>query len=262
MDVLFGALGAIIFLFIVVPKGGAPPDEKKVVPVNIDEKSGKLFGDYLAVFEDLQVGDSLLVLATGKATFPSRKDCPPPVVCPECPECPECPKCPETKVENGNFKEPPVQSKPDLVYRPSVPSKFSIEIHWKETKNNVDLYVCKNGKCVFGKDSNRRNKDIGAWSSGKEMNTLGQYFKKSNLRTTMEAVRQIDELLPGSYSIQAVFKESEMNESGVEVTCLVYSERNNNPQVETFTRTISLNPGQKIQLGTVDVLPDGNFTLR
>ena len=200
-----------------------------------------------------------MVLATGEAVFPTKSDCPPPVPCPECPLCPECPEV-KKEIQKEKFTERPSETKPNLVYRPSVPSIFSIEIHWKDVKNNVDLYVCKNNNCVFG--NKRKVNSIGAWSSGKEVNTLGQFFKKTNFRTTMEAVRQVDELIPGTYSIQAVFKQSDVGESNIEVTCLVYSKRQNDPQVETTTKFLSLNPGQKIQIATVDVLPDGNFILK
>ena len=86
---------------------------------------------------------------------------------------------------------------------PSVPARVSFELKWANAADNVDLFVCQGNDCVFG--NNKRDKNIGDWDSGKSRNRLFG----NDLRTNQEAVRQFDRINPGTYTVYAVFKESD-----------------------------------------------------
>lgn len=259
LDLLFGALGSIIFMFIIVPKGGAPPNPNKAIPVALDMVSGKLFGDFSKISENAKVGDTLLVLATGLGTFPISKNCPPQIICPPCPPQKPCPEI--DKPLASTFKDPPKAS--GLEFRPSLACKFSIEIHWNNEQNNVDLYVCKSGVCVSGQSSKRTNNQIGSWDSGKSLNNWKELLKKKDYRNKFEAVRQISQLIPGTFEIYAVFKESSLGDSNVEIKGMIYSELDGGrPQVQMLNNVLSLNPNTKVLLGTCVLASDGTFTFR
>lgn len=263
MDVLFGALGAIIFLFIVVPKGGAPPDEKIVIPVYVDEGKQMIFGEFKQALPDLVIGDSAVIVASSLSKFPTAKDCPPPVICPPCPECPTCPPCPPVD------KPPvdPIDESPDVVttttdypIRPAVPSAFSIEIIWDDADMNVDLWVCRGQTCVHGHRRNRRNRDIGVWYPDLGETTFVGLFTRSSLRSNIEAVRQIDERIPGTFDIYGYFKESDIPASNVDVKVFVYSDADAGPKMKGFKANLTLGSPRK-KLATVELMPDGTFRL-
>ncbi|KAA0992864.1 hypothetical protein [Dyadobacter aurulentus] len=270
LDVICGALGAVIFLFIAVPKGGSAPGKKQQVSMSYDTVHNQFFATISDSLKAKRPGDTLLVVLTDYKPIPGIA---------ECPECADCPE-PAPVASAGDYKSPaplskteprkdsatrPViasETKPDDFKKskyqgdpPGVPCKVSFEISWGDLGDNVDLLVCKNNKCVSG--GSREIKDIGQWDSGKAKTK----FFGSDLRTTQEAVRQFDKILPGEYQIYAVFKESTKNNTSVYVRGLVYSKSPEGEEKgEPFSTTLQLK-APKALVATVTMQENGQFDL-
>lgn len=286
LDMLSGALGAVIFLFIITPKGGAPAAKTHQVAASIDTLHNQIFGGLHDSLSTKSIGDTLLVLIKGFEKMPTIEDCPecpPPMECPprrKCPECPECPECPGLPSANDvatasgtNPGRQPGQSKPppsppvntsrpgtgqgDNDYKgdpPAVPCNVSFEINWKDMGDNVDLIVCKDGNCVNGRK--KKHKDIGQWSSGITPTSIFG----TDFRTSQEAVRQFREIIPGKYTLKALFKESEKNNPKVDISGLIYTKTLEGEQKgERFSKTLQRD-GKGVNLGTVVLRADGTFT--
>ncbi len=139
---------------------------------------------------------------------------------------------------------------------PSVPARLSFELNWADKNDNVDLFVCQGNNCVFG--NRKRDSKIGNWDSGKSRNRLFG----NDLRTNQEAVRQFDDILPGTYTIYAMFKESGSKKTSVAVNGLIYTkDAKGKPRGETYKRTLKL-AETRTRLITVVVKADGTFTTR
>jgi len=277
LDILSGALGAVLFLFIVVPKGGKSAELNQPLAITLDTVQGKFFGDLPDSLWNAKAGDSILSLVVHYDRMPEFKECPPPVRCPKCPKCPDI----KSPVKRAKEKEAtpqalasakpsssvssareirtpaPEESRKASTYTgdlPSVPCKFSVEIKWEDISENVDLFLCKDGSCVYG--AKRKNQGIGFWDSGKSKTSLFG----GDLRTTQEAVRQFDKIIPGKYDIYAQFKFSEKNQSQIRVEGLVYTkEDRSKEQGETFVVNLPLNPKERTKIGTVSVHENGSF---
>lgn len=277
LDILSGALGAVLFLFIVVPKGGKSPELNKPLAITLDTVQGKFFGNLPDSLWSARPGDSILSLVINYDRMPEFMECPPPVRCPECPKCPPVAKTKTTSKEQVSppaeiassrsaLPEPPTpdvaapareERRQAAAYTgdlPSVPCKFSVELKWEDISENVDLFLCKDGACVYG--ARRRSASIGFWDSGKSKTSIFG----GDLRTTQEAVRQFDAVIPGKYDIFAQFKYSEKNQSSIRVEGLVYAKQaKGKEQGETFVTNLPFNPKERNKIGTVNVLEDGSF---
>ncbi len=285
LDLLSGALGAVIFLFIITPKGGDPSAKVHQVVASIDTLHRQLFGELPDSLLRKSTGDTLLVLVAGIAEMPGKEECPP-IPAPR--PCPACPSCPDSKpadrpiaakpVTVPDLKKPkpsPVAEKtkpafdpqpvlvntpePPQAYKgdpPSVPCRVSFEISWEDISDNVDLFVCKNGNCVYG--ARRKNTKIGFWDSGKSRTSLFG----GDVRTTLEAVRQFDKPIPGKYNLYAQFKDSQKERRSVTIRGLVYTRDNKNKQRgERFYKALSLDKKKRTLIGTVELKADGTFIL-
>ncbi|WP_236979743.1 hypothetical protein [Membranihabitans maritimus] len=280
LDLLSGALGAVIFLFIVVPKGeGEAPAVQPQLSVMYDTVQQQFFGEIPDSLLDKIVGDSLLAVVVDYKKMPSIENCPPPKKCPECPEIPKQndlvtnSKTSERTVEKAVKKIPaPEIPTPELSKNtaepekptprtsrydgplPSVPCSFSIELKWEDEKDNVDLYVCKDGDCVFGA---RRYRDfIGFWDSGKSRTSIFG----GDLRTSQEAVRQFDGIIPGEYTILAQYKESPEPKDRLSINGLVYTNSaESGEQGEKFTISLPLSERERTRVGVMNVNADGSF---
>ncbi len=287
LDVLSGALGAVIFLFIITPKGGRPAAKTQQVTVAIDTLHKQVFGSLHDSLLNKDIGDTLLVLVTEFKKMPSVEDCP------DCPPPIICPECPKVRRDRGNVVDKNVQPensptqdvtvKPDKhdpvtpappnnpntqnggehsgsnEYNgdpPSVPCKVSFEVIWEDIGDNVDLFVCKGKDCVYGASGKRNNNNIGQWDPGKSKTK----FLGSDLRTTQEAVRQFDKILPGTYKIYAHFKESGKGKNSVSVKGLVYTRGvGGREKGETFFKSLPLSKQERTLLGTVELKENGEF---
>lgn len=270
LDLITGALGAVIFLFIITPKGGsAAPDVNQVV-MYLDTSEMKIFGNLHDSLQGKQIGDTLLTVLVDYKHFPKpvehkpiekEIDYTPPIVAVSKPSTrpqKEPIRKPEQQKPVTENKTPIKETapKPTPVFKgdaPSVPAMLSFEINWANQTDNVDFFVCKTGECVYGGRKNDRN--IGQWDSGKSRNRLFG----NDLRTSQEAVRQFDAIVPGEYLLYARFKESNRGNKAVSIKGLIYTKNAANVQRgETFVKTIPL-ADSRVLLGKVIIRRDGSY---
>ncbi len=282
LDLLTSALGAVIFLFIITPKGGAPASDKQQMAVYLDTVNHKVFGLLPDSLWLKDVGDTLFTVLVDYGEMPEEKteriivmnETPERASKPEAPvKQPEAPKPttrPEPKPEPvkttptptpSTTKEPEKptvkESSPYKGSPPSVPCLVSFEISWPSNKDNVDLFVCRGNDCVYG--GRKRDKNIGEWDSGKSRNRLFG----NDLRTNQEAVRQFDAIIPGEYTLYAQFKESALNHQRVTINGLVYTkDKNGNEKGEVFNKTLKLSDDDRVLIGKVTLLPNGSFQFK
>ncbi|GJM33691.1 MAG: hypothetical protein DHS20C18_26920 [Saprospiraceae bacterium] len=278
LDLLTSALGAIIFLFIITPKGGAPASDVQQVGMYLDTVNHKVFGFLPDSLWQKNVGDTLFTVLVDYKELPDEKperiivlneppkktyDQPVKVKQPETPipKKVEPKKVPEKPVTKPTTPQEPVKTttgesntfKGDA---PSVPCKVSFEISWPTEEENIDLYVCRGNTCVYG--GRKRDKNIGNWDSGKSRNRLFG----NDLRTNQEAVRQFDAIIPGEYTLYAQFKESEKNHRSVTVKGLIYTkDKTGKERGENFSKIIPLSDN-RVLLGKVVLLENGVFKLK
>lgn len=279
LDLLTSALGAVIFLFIITPKGGAPATQTRQVGVYIDTAQQQVFGLLPDSLHGKQVGDTLLAVLVDYRNMPQeqtqakriRKEpktsTPKPVPSSGARKMPDrakevksTPKPESSKPEEkpkATAAKPatqPVSPPPD--YKgdaPSVPCRVSFEINWEDQEDNVDLFVCRDGSCVYG--GRKRDRNIGQWDSGKSRNRLFG----NDLRTNQEAVRQFDELLPGEYELYAQFKNSRRESQSVRINGLIYTQNDaGHERGSAFTQTLTLGE-ERVLLGKVILREDGTF---
>ncbi|MCB0628363.1 MAG: hypothetical protein R2824_10050 [Saprospiraceae bacterium] len=276
LDLLTSALGAIIFLFIITPKGGASAAKVQQLAVYMDTVQHKIFGLMPDSLWKKQVGDTLFTVVVDYKAMPEDKservivlnEPPPrpaekPVKVSQKEEPKDDPKPeekPEKKTEETAQPQTPAPAPvtpAPPVYRgdaPSVPCNFSVELAWEDLKDNVDLFLCKGDNCVYG--GRKRDRSIGEWDSGKSRNRLFG----NDLRTTQEAVRQFDEIIPGEYTIYAHFKESSKNRTSIPVRGLIYTKNaKGEERGENFSKTLPLTE-DRVMLGRVTVKVDGSYT--
>lgn len=273
LDLLTSALGAIIFLFVITPKGGEPAASVEQAFVYFDTTAMKIHGSLDDSLANKDIGDTLFVVmvdykdypkgeAPKKPRFvynePRPKSAPKPA--PQQPEKPPKPtesKPPKPEENSKPVEKPPVAAVPS--YKgdaPSVPANVSFEINWGSKDDNVDLRVCKGSSCVYG--GRKKDRSIGNWDSGKSRNRLFG----NDLRTTQEAVRQFDGIIPGEYRIMAHFKDSKADNEKVRINGLVYTKNDNNQeQGESFTRVLSRGD-EPVLIGTVTLFEDGSYQFK
>lgn len=272
LDLLTSALGSVIFLFIITPKGGQTVAQAQQVGVYLDTAKNQVFGLIPDSVAGKQIGDTLRVVFVDYKDFPEEKTgrkaetvfqprpVPRPERNPEEPRPEAKPKEPETPKPQ---QAPPVAAQPQEekpaprpAYKgiePSVPALLSFEVKWADPADNVDLYVCKGNSCVYG--GRKRDYAIGQWDSGKSRNRLFG----NDLRTNLEAVRQFDKILPGEYTLYAQFKNSDKNHDSVLLTGLVYSKGpDGQERGESFSKSMT-KTRDRVLIGRVVVREDGSF---
>lgn len=274
LDLLTSALGAVIFLFIITPKGGAPASQTQQVGVFVDTVQHRVFGIIPDSLRAKQVGDTLLAVLVDYKNLPEERPAPKmvfqqrPAPRPDrAAEVKPSPDKPERKDSGKKTEDPktepaaPKPEQPDKTppppdYRgdaPSVPCLVSFEVNWDNAEDNVDLFVCKDGSCVYG--GRKRDRSIGQWDSGKSRNRLFG----NDLRTNQEAVRQFDQILPGEYLLYAHFKNSRRDREEVRISGLVYTKSpSGQERGGTFSKILTRTE-DRVLIGKVVLREDGQF---
>ncbi len=285
LDLLTSALGAIIFLFIITPKGGESASKVQQAMVFFDTTQMKIHGELPDSLLYKTAGDTLLMVLLDHKDLPKEKKEPKRIFAfnekketPAVKEKPinkapakkevenkpkptekkvEKPK-PETKVDTPPTPAPkPIPSAP--VFKgdaPSVPCKVSFEISWADVTDNIDLFVCRGSSCVYG--GRKKDRNVGQWDSGKARNRLFG----NDLRTNQEAIRQYDKIIPGEYKLYAQLKESKQKKTSVTVNGLIFTKGKSNLQRgETFTKTLKVTK-DRVYIGTVILQADGNYQFK
>ena len=285
LDLLTSALGAVIFLFIITPKGGESPAQVRQASVFFDTTQMKIYGNLPDSLLTKSAGDTLLSVLVAYKDLPRPKQEKPqkkyvyneprPKPKPEPKEEKQVNKPPVTKPipkpePTPKPKEPtpkPSEVKPDptpappkpVRYRgnaPSVPCAVSFEISWPSKEENVDLFVCRGNDRVYG--GRKKDNDVGQWDSGKSRNRLFG----NDLRTNQEAVRQFDKIIPGEYKLYVQFKDSNRNKTSVKVSGLIYTKAEDGQERgEAFTRTLRIGDSRS-HVGTVILKADGSYVFK
>lgn len=268
LDLVTGALGAVIFLFIITPKGGSSASDASQVVMYMDTAEMKIFGNLDDSLRSKRVGDTLFTVLVDYKTWPKPEPkttasktvevTRPKAVPVSKPEQPK-PTQPKTQTPPKTEKPPvadtggPQQTTVFAGDAPSVPCKVSFEVNWKNEEDNVDLFVRKGDDWVYG--GRKKDRAIGQWDSGKSRNRLFG----NDLRTNQEAVRQFDEIIPGEYLLYAEFKETSSRNTRVELKGLIYTKGKSNQQRgETFSHTLTLGK-PKVLIGKVVLKADGSY---
>jgi len=262
LDLMTGALGAVIFLFVITPKGGESAAQVRQAAVYIDTVQMKVYGDLHDSLKNKAAGDTLFAVLLGHKLLPEEKKKYEQKIARAKKETPR-PKDPvrEKKNEPKEDKEKPRPETPRSepkppVYRgdaPSVPCNVSIEISWGSKEDNIDLFVCRGNTCVYG--GNKRDRMIGQWDSGKSRNRLFG----NDLRTNQEAVRQFDEVIAGEYEIYALFKESADKKTSITVNGLIYTKgESGHERGEAFIRQLPLSE-ERTHIGTLTIQESGEY---
>ena len=312
LDLLTSALGAVILLFVLVPKGGAGAATAQQASVFFDTATMQIHGVLPDSLTAKRAGDTLFALlvdyravggpdvggleaelaaerrrvaeaeaarqralahAERASTATERAEAARRAAEAEARAEAAAARAAKTRAERIAAAKPPAPEAPQAERRrpdaaglapqapytgtlPSVPAAVSFELSWADKSDNVDLFVCRGTTCVYGE--RKRDRDIGQWDSGKSRNRLFG----NDLRTTQEAVRQFDGILPGTYTVYARFKESGAGRASTEVNGLVYTKGpDGTPRGETYAKTLKLGE-PRTRLVTVTLRPDGTFSTR
>lgn len=288
LDLLTSALGAIIFLFIITPKGGESAAKVQQALVYFDSTQMKIHGELPDSLLHKNSGDTLLMVLLEYKDLPKVSKTPKKLFAfnekkkkeqPKSAEKPinqPPPKKEETKKPTRQAEEvtkkPTPEAPPDEqpapkpkpmpsapIFKgdaPSVPCKVSFEVSWADITDNVDLFVCRGSSCVYG--GRKKDRSIGQWDSGKARNRLFG----NDLRTTQEAIRQYDKIIPGEYKLYAQLKESKQNKSSITISGLIFTKGKSNVQRgETFTKTLKMSK-ERTYIGTVILQEDGNYQFK
>lgn len=137
------------------------------------------------------------------------------------------------------------------VFPPPPGINFQIEFDEKSGQN-VDLWVEKNGKYVFG---NKRKEDFGTWDNDKRGFLNDQ-------KTGLERVRQLGEPIPGTYKVYAHYRQSGTAPPSIKVSLYLSSQKAQQSDKLEFNVPQSKNnprSGGGMLLKTVTVLSDGSL---
>lgn len=267
LDLLSGALAAVIFLFIIVPKGEITIHDDPVTVI-YDTIQNRLYADIPEDFPSKGTGDTVLAIIGNLEGVKIAEEDEEQLETPE--GITQRPRSPREKTkkqtqskEEVKEDEPtekiaatPVTVKPAELKgsRPNVPCVLSIEVKWANKKDNVDLYVCKDDVCVYGRTRYRPN--IGSWDSGKSKTRLFG----ADLRTNQEAVRQFDSIIPGTYDIRVQFKESSDSKPDIPIRLQVYTKNEDGTERgDEHYFKLKLDPYNQTRVARLIVGPNGEI---
>ncbi len=259
LDLLSGALASVIFLFIIVPKGeitiyDSPVAitydtlQKQFYGVIPDSMMGKQPGDtILAILSDFEHRPEAVASTANPEPRPPVRERPRS----ESRDTPE-EKQDEPKEEREETPQVTIPASKFTGSKPDVPCVLSIEMKWGSKKDNVDLFVCKSNDCVYG--ARRSREDIGFWDSGKARTSIFG----GDLRTNQEAVRQFDQIMPGTYEILAQYKESDAPKTEMPIRLQVYTKNDDGVEhgKEHYFK-LNINPTDRVRIATVTVGANG-----
>lgn len=279
LDILSGALGAILFLFIIVDKAGG---EKEIpstggtqlteIYQSLDTVTMRLHGIIPDTLKKLYPGRSLLVVISDILPAPDQPKCPPQEPCkgrgggpvcldPERHKKPDCPDpghhkqvvCVDPSVHDKLLCDDPGCSKTTIQYQGD-PLALAYHLGFSLTSANpadeIDLQVCKDGVCVSG----AKKQGAGMrWLNLKE----GGFFAKP--RTWNEIILAEGSLQPGTYTCYARVDCKSAATSNIEL--VVGTKKQNMPrQVATFSKKLDKCGNQWIVVGAVIVGSDYSIT--
>lgn len=276
LDIVFSALGAVLFLFIVVDKGGTTEinlaeEEMVKIYMDLDTTSYRFHGNLPDSIKNkldtLRAGTPVMLVLNGKRPLPGLK-CPDPQPCPEriCPEkgkpcptpqpCPVAKNCPvacddaacqKTIVNNNNYSGDPIEIPYSIGFAIVDNTNFT---------NDIDIKVCRDGACA---PNGRNNSNAGMrWVDLREK---GQgLFGSKKARTGGEMILVEESIIPGDYTISAKFDLSKgAAPASTQITATVATKQNNNIREKRFTASLTGNANWTV-IGRVHIDANGNIT--
>ncbi|MFT5165814.1 MAG: hypothetical protein ACI8P3_001044 [Saprospiraceae bacterium] len=298
LDLLTSALGAIIFLFIITPKGGASASGDRQAMVYFDTTLMKIHGELPDSLLDKMAGDTMQMVLMAYKEDPQAEE----LVRAEAKKRAaerakaraEAKTMAETKAKEAALakakanRQPPEKPKAEVPTKPSTtPPKPETEPAppkekpkdpkppvYKGDAPSVPAYVSfeinwankENNVDLFVCKGNncvyggrKNDKKIGQWDSGKSRNRIFG----NDLRTNQEAVRQFDKIISGEYEIYAELKNSKDNNTSVDISGLIYTKDpvTRQQRGEEFYKTLKVGKG-RTHLATVNIKADGSYTMK
>lgn len=277
LDIVFSALGAVLFLFIVVDKGGTTEinlaeEEMVKIYMDLDTTSYRFHGNLPDSIKNkldtLRAGTPVMLVLNGKRPLPGLPipKCPDPPPTPPCrcpgpgkpcpPPCPEekpCPvacndaACQKTIVNNNNYSGDPIEIPYSIGFAIVDNTNFT---------NDIDIKVCRDGACA---PNGRNNSNAGMrWV---DMREKGQgLFGSKKARTGGEMILVEERIIPGDYTISAKFDLSKgAAPASTQITATVATKQNNNIREKRFTASLTGNANWTV-IGRVHIDANGNIT--
>lgn len=280
LDIVFSALGAVLFLFIVVDKGGTTEinlaeEEMVKIYMDLDTTSYRFHGNLPDSIKNkldtLRAGTPVMLVLNGKRPLPGVKI--PECVCPECiypgkgkpqpsqpsPQPPQPPSekprpiacddaaCQKTIVNNNNYSGDPIEIPYSIGFAIVDNTNFT---------NDIDIKVCRDGACA---PNGRNNSNAGMrWV---DMREKGQgLFGSKKARTGGEMILVEESIIPGDYTISAKFDLSKgAAPASTQITATVATKQNNNIREKRFTASLTGNANWTV-IGRVHIDANGNIT--
>lgn len=276
LDILSGALGAILFMFIIVDKGSPNIEVSKQAPIvylKLDTLQGKLHGleKYLDTLS-LEVGTVVQVVVSEVAPLPENPPCPEPKPCPSCPppckdeegrcpkpDCSKCPKpekCPDCPIPCDDPRCPKQAS--TVVYKGGDPIEIPYEVGFaisnsEDISRDLDLRVCKgsSSNCVSFMTKNASGM---RWI---DLNKTG--FLKPGVVTGGEVIF-MDKLEAGEYTIYAKYDRKRQEDvATTTIKCTVATKLKKEIKQKDTPATLNINGGW-LEIMKVSIDANGNIT--
>lgn len=284
LDVVFGALGAILFLFIVVDKGGIQelptPTQYFKVYLNVDTSINQFHGE----LPD-SIHKKLALLPRGTPVMVVIKDIVPLTKCPPCiTQCPPCncdgkgPRCPNPKdhlnvcpnkdehrfprchnpEDHNKLNCDDPQCQKNIVYTGD-PIELAYKIGFSLIDNDsydhdLDLMICReNDNLCVPRNGRERVGDL-VWLDQRIKDFLG-----ARARTGGEIVLIEKNMAAGIYTIKAKFDLKRGETSGVaSVTATAATKHNKKIKAVQFNATLTGNQTWT-PIGKVEISANGDI---
>lgn len=302
LDLLTSALGAIIFLFIITPKGGASASGDRQAMVYFDTTLMKIHGELPDSLLGKMAGDTMQVVLLAFKEDPQAEE----LVRAEAKKraaerakaTAEAQALAETKAKEAALAKAkanqlpaekpkaetpkpssttPPKPEPKPATNPAPPKETPKDPKppvYKGDAPSVPAYVSFEINWAKKED----NVDLFVckgndcvYGGRKNDKQIGQWDSGksrnrifgNDLRTNQEAVRQFDKIIPGEYKIYAELKNSKDNISSVPINGLIYTKDPATGQQRGEEFYKTLQPGTgRMHIATVVLKEDGSYTVK
>ena len=302
LDLLTSALGAIIFLFIITPKGGASSAKDRQAMVYFDTTLMKIHGELPDSLLEKMSGDTMQVVLMAYKEDPQAEELVRAEAKKRAAERAKARAEAATKAEarakeaalakakanqrppqkpKAEKPKPPAKTPPKPIEKPEVkptPPKEKL----KDKKPPVYKGDAPSVPANVSFEINWANKEDNidlfvckgndcVFGGRKKDKKIGQWDSGksrnrifgNDLRTNQEAVRQFDKIIPGEYKIYGQLKDSKANRTAVNVNGLIYTKDPVTGQQRGEEFYKKLELGKgRIHIATVILKADGNYTLK
>ncbi len=302
LDLLTSALGAIIFLFIITPKGGASASKDRQAMVYFDTTLMKIHGELPDSLLQKMPGDTMQIVlmaykddpqtealvrakakkrAAEKAKARAEADAKAEQRAKEAAlakarASQKAAKKPNTEAPKKPNK-PPVKPEPKPETKPNPPKEKP-----KDPKPPVYKGDAPSVPANVSFEINWANKEDNidlfvckgndcVYGGRKKDKKVGQWDSGksrnrifgNDLRTNQEAVRQFDKIIPGEYKVYAQFKDSKQDRTSVNISGLIYTKNPVTGQQRGESFYKKLVLGKgRMHIATIILKEDGSYSIK